>query len=73
MGSEKNFEQAISELEAIVNQLEKGDLPLEETLKKFEHGIQLSQFCQKTLDEAQQKIEHLKLNSSKNTSEQDDD
>jgi exodeoxyribonuclease VII small subunit len=73
MAPEKNFEQAILELELIVNELEKGDLSLEDTLKKFEQGMQLSQFCQNTLNDAQKKIDSLKLDSSKNTSEQHDD
>ena len=60
MKSEKNFEQAILELENIVTMLEKGDLPLEGTLKKFEQGMHLAQFCQKSLQDAQKKVEQLK-------------
>jgi exodeoxyribonuclease VII small subunit len=59
MTSTKNFEKSISELEKIVETLEKGDLSLEETLKKFEEGMKLSQFCQQSLTDAQHKINQL--------------
>ena len=57
-----HFEQSIAELETIVEQLEKGDLPLEESLKQFEIGINLAQQCQKILTTAEQKIETLTAN-----------
>jgi len=60
MKPEKNFESAITELETIVHQLEQGDLHLDEALKKFEQGMKLSKFCQKTLNDAQKRIEELK-------------
>jgi exodeoxyribonuclease VII small subunit len=44
------FEQAMARLEAIVGELEKGDLPLDESLKIFEEGIRLSKSCLKILD-----------------------
>lgn len=47
------FEAALSHLEEIVNRLEQGDLPLEESLQAFQKGVQLSQYCQKTLKEAE--------------------
>jgi len=53
------FEQAIARLEEIVNDLEKGDLPLDESLKLFEEGVRLSKSCLKMLDEAQKKVEVL--------------
>jgi len=56
---EKKFEQALARLEEIVESLERGDLPLEESLKEFEEGIGLSRFCAKKLDEAQEKVEIL--------------
>lgn len=55
----KNFETALGDLEKIVDNLEKGELSLEETLKKFEEGMALSQFCQQALQDAQKKIELL--------------
>jgi exodeoxyribonuclease VII small subunit len=57
--TQKNFEAAMSELEKIVNTLEKGELPLEETLKQFEQGMTLSQYCHKSLQDAQKKIDQL--------------
>lgn len=69
MTSAKNFEQSITELEKIVETLEQGDLPLEETLKKFEEGMKLSQYCQTALNEAQNKINQLiKDSNNDNTS-----
>lgn len=54
-----HFEDSIAELEHIVGQLEKGELPLESSLKQFEKGIQLAQKCQKILAQAAKKIETL--------------
>lgn len=53
------FEQAMARLEAIVAELENGDLPLDESLKIFEEGIRLSKNCLKVLEEAERKIEVL--------------
>ena len=55
----KTFEDALSQLESIVAQLENGDLPLQESLKLFEEGIKLSRFCNQKLNEAQKKVEVL--------------
>jgi exodeoxyribonuclease VII small subunit len=54
-----HFEKSIAELEAIVTQLEKGELSLEDALKQFEKGITLARKCQETLNQAEQKIELL--------------
>ncbi|HRD69266.1 MAG: exodeoxyribonuclease VII small subunit [Legionella sp.] len=54
-----HFEQSVAELEAIVRQLEKGELTLEESLKQFEKGIGLARTCQDVLNQAEQKIETL--------------
>ncbi len=54
-----NFEQSLTELEKLVEQLEKGDLPLDDALKKYEAGIKLSRECQSTLKEAQMKVTTL--------------
>jgi exodeoxyribonuclease VII small subunit len=56
---EKSFEEALRELEGIVNRLEQGDLPLEEALKFFEDGVKLSRYCHTKLDEAQKRVEIL--------------
>jgi len=53
------FEDALARLETIVGQLEKGDLPLEDSLKIFEEGVRLSKNCLKLLEEAERKVEIL--------------
>jgi exodeoxyribonuclease VII small subunit len=57
--TQPDFEKALSELESLVESLEKGDLPLEETLKLFERGIELTRNCQKALKSAEQRVEIL--------------
>lgn len=52
----QSFEQQLQALEAIVGQLEKGELPLEESLAQFEKGVKLTRECQQMLDTAQQKV-----------------
>ena len=54
-----NLEKSIADLEALVDELESGDLPLEKAMKKFEEGIKLTRQCQKALKEAEQKVEVL--------------
>ena len=54
-----NFEDALKELEAVVESMEQGELSLEESLKAFERGVELTRSCQKSLDEAEQKVEIL--------------
>lgn len=56
---EPSFEEALENLERIVEQLEEGNLPLDETLKKFEEGIKLSRLCEKKLKQAQKKVSIL--------------
>ena len=56
MEEDLNFELAINNLEQIVQELEKGDLNLDESVKKFEEGIALSKKCTKILEEAEKKI-----------------
>ena len=51
-----DFERSLEELERIVKQMEDGELSLEESLKTFERGMELSRACQKALDEAEQRV-----------------
>ena len=51
-----NFEENINKLETIVADLEKGDLNLDDSVKKFEEGIKISKECNKMLEEAEKKI-----------------
>ncbi len=53
------FEDALVRLETIVTELERGELPLDESLKIFEEGIKLSKSCLKILDDAERKVEIL--------------
>ena len=55
----KDFESASAELEAIVKQMEEGDLTLEKALELYERGVQLSRFCHAKLEGAERRIEIL--------------
>lgn len=59
MPKKKTYEDAIARLEEITSQLEKGGIPLEQSLKLFEEGTKLSAYCYKILNEAQQKVTEL--------------
>ncbi|NMH58909.1 exodeoxyribonuclease VII small subunit [Alteromonas ponticola] len=64
MAEKKNppsFEETLAQLDSIVNEMESGDLPLQDALEKFEQGIKLSRMSQKALEEAEQKV-HILLN-----------
>ena len=54
-----NLEKSLADLEALVEELESGDLPLEKAMKKFEEGIKLTRGCQAALKEAEQRVEIL--------------
>jgi exodeoxyribonuclease VII small subunit len=54
-----NFEQSLAQLEALVAQLESGDLPLDAALASFEQGVRLTRECQGALNAAQQKVQVL--------------
>ncbi len=54
-----DFESAMRDLEKLVERLEQGDMPLEESLAAFERGVLLSRACQTALKEAEQKVEIL--------------
>lgn len=53
------FEDCLQRLEQIVDELEKGNVPLEQALKLFDEGVQLSATCRKELEEAEGKVEIL--------------
>lgn len=54
--AERGFEDAMKRLEEIVEALEAGDLPLEESLRRFEEGVALVKLCNSKLDEAERKV-----------------
>jgi len=57
--AKKTFESALARLEQITQELENGDLSLEASLKKFDEGIKLTEFCNAKLSEARTKVEIL--------------
>jgi exodeoxyribonuclease VII small subunit len=61
--AKKTIEQAMKQLEQIVQDLESGDMPLEKAIKTFEEGVQLSKFCSQKLDETEKRITILMQNS----------
>lgn len=68
-----DFERSLGELEALVQKLEQGDVPLEEALKTFERGVALTRQCQTALRTAQQKVEVLLSKNGEESAEPFDD
>ena len=60
--AEIKFEEALKKLEKIVEELEQGDLSLDEALKKYQDGIELSRLCSARLENAKKKIDILAKN-----------
>jgi exodeoxyribonuclease VII small subunit len=54
-----DFEKALAELESLVEGLESGDLSLDQSLKQFKRGVELTRHCQGVLDQAQQTVQML--------------
>lgn len=54
-----DFEQSLKSLEALVNRMEQGNLPLDEALQAFEEGVNLSRQCRNLLNQAEQKVQVL--------------
>ena len=55
----ESFESAMGQLEVLVSKMESGDLSLEESLKAFEKGVNLTRFCQDQLQKAELKVQEL--------------
>ena len=55
----KSFEDELAKLEKITKELEEGDLSLEESLKHFDEGVKLAEYCNSKLNDAQRKVEIL--------------
>ena len=55
----KNYENAITELEAIIKEMEQGELSLEHSLQRYQRGTELLKFCQQQLSAAEQRISQL--------------
>ena len=67
------FEDSLEELEQLVEQMEQGEISLEESLKSFERGVKLTNTCQKALQDAEQKVQILLEKNGKQTLEPFDD
>ena len=65
----KSFEKQMEELEKIVGELEKGELNLDDSVAKYEEGIEISKTCNKILEEAEKKITML-VNEDGETTEE---
>ncbi|CCK80140.1 exodeoxyribonuclease VII small subunit [Desulfobacula toluolica] len=70
MAKKKTFEEALKELEDIVRQMESGDLPLEDAVKKYESGMKQSKYCLDLLDKTEQKISLLTKDLDGNVKEE---
>ena len=68
-----SFEEALERLETIVERLEDGDCPLEESMKLYEEGVGLASLCGKKLEKARQKIVTLKEAEEENGDAQADE
>ena len=64
--AKQTFENAMKRLEAIVEELESGDLALDEALKKFQEGVKLSKLCANKLDETEKKVSILLKDGDRN-------
>ena len=65
--AEQSFEKGLQELEKVVEQLEDGELPLEQALERFERGVELSEVCRRQLEAAESKVEILLKKNDKLT------
>lgn len=61
---EMSFEEAMAELDQVVGQLERGDVPLEDSIKLYERGAALKKRCEAKLKEAEEKVEQLTLDGN---------
>ena len=68
-----SFEEALNELEALVEQMESGNMSLEQSLGAFERGIALTRQCQQALQAAEQKVEILTAKTADAATEPFDD
>lgn len=70
VANKPDFETALAQLEALVGQMERGDLPLEESIKAYAKGVSLVDICQKSLDAAEQKVQVLQDNLLRSLNEE---
>ena len=65
--SEVSFEKAMAELEEVINKLEYGEVPLEDSIKLYERGAELKKICEAKLKEAEQKVKNITLDKDSNS------
>lgn len=70
---EISFEQAMAELESVVERLEAGQAPLEESLSLYERGVQLVRLCNQRLDSAEQRVSTVQLDGTDAVKKQGED
>jgi len=70
---EQSFEEALHRLEAIVESLERGDVPLEESIRLYEEGIAVSKYCAKKLNQAELTLKRLARDTEGNFTLLDED
>lgn len=68
-----SFEQALAELEALVSQMESGQMPLEQSLASYKRGAELLQYCQKSLADVEQQVRILNETNTLQPYNQNDD
>ena len=66
MSNNTDFEKSLDELEKIVEELQNGEISLDESIKLFERGMELTNLCRKTLESARQKITALTKEEQEN-------
>ncbi|MCR8724740.1 exodeoxyribonuclease VII small subunit [Frigidibacter sp. ROC022] len=64
--ADMSFEQAMAELEKVVGQLDKGDVPLEESIRLYQRGAELKAHCEAKLEAAQEKVAALMTDAEGN-------
>jgi len=64
-----SFEEALKELETIVEKLERGDVSLDDAVMAYERGTELKQHCQKRLDEAKMRVEVIRAKKASSVAE----
>ena len=62
--ADMSFEQALKELEEVVTKLERGDVPLDESIQLYEHGAKLKAHCEARLNAAQERVEAIRLSQT---------
>ena len=65
--NEMSFEEALKELESIVNALDRGEVSLDQAISAYERGAELKDHCEKRLNEAKMKVDKIQISDNKET------